>query len=246
MQKIKSQMGRGLLCSTLLTSFAYGGADDFVGDGFGGREWYVPSKIKAQRFGGALIDPSGQLIIWGSTRDGIFPVPDSSVNPVSVIAQCPYEVAAFDDVALLDYNTLSFHALVAATPVFVTGDVIHATACDSHAVFAKSDGTVWSVGSNTFGGFGDGTTNTSVVTSPVQMQLPAGKRAVRVKAFGSTATQAQSNANLLYRGATVVLCDDGTVYVAGGGGSIGGTTTANSLTPVQKNISDVVAIHSVS
>lgn len=79
------------------------------------------------------------------------------------------------------------------------------------------NGTVWGTGANTFGQLGN-TTAPSYVSTPVQMELPAGAIAQTVQTgFGTT----------------VVLTDEGKIYTVGNNanGQLGDGTTTNSNTP---------------
>ncbi|MCB0082424.1 MAG: hypothetical protein KDE47_15900, partial [Caldilineaceae bacterium] len=74
--------------------------ENFVGDGFGGRSWYVPSGFAATDRLGAYVDPSGQLYMWGlhSVRPSIAPIS----SPLSDGSwTCSYPVAGFDNVKLI-------------------------------------------------------------------------------------------------------------------------------------------------
>lgn len=114
------------------------------------------------------------------------------------------------------------------TPMQVSGttNITAVAAGRDHSVILKSDGTVWTFGTNTYGRLGDGTTTGR--NAPVQATGVTG--AVAVAAGGSH---------------TVVLKGDGTVWTFGGNtyGQLGDGTTTNRLTAVQMSgLTNVVAI----
>ena len=72
-------------------------------------------------------------------------------------------------------------------------NLVEVAAGESHTVFLKADGTVWSVGGNSFGQLGDGsyTNRTRAVMVPniatVQMIAGGGKRTFAIRANGTVA-----------------------------------------------------------
>jgi alpha-tubulin suppressor-like RCC1 family protein len=87
---------------------------------------------------------------------------------------------------------------------------------EAHSMALKSDGTVWSWGSNLYGGLGNGgSTNTNV---PTQIASLSGIAAISAGGWHSTA-----------------LSNDGTVWTWGlnGDGQLGDGTTSNRSTPYQ-------------
>ncbi len=251
------QLLLALLFAILLPLQSAQAGDNFVGDGFGGRDWYVPTRMEANNSVAAYVDPSGQLYMWGDKtllHLTILPVPSGSTDNV-----CPYPVAGFDDVKLVSLSD-GLGALVnnngtayfwsaagrfdeyghfgqpyAKTPQQVLTDVKHVSPSSSHIAFVKNDGTVWSMGANAAGAFGVGTADTNFVTTPVQMTGMTD--AVRVAAFG-----ANRNDSSIASAATLVVKSDGTLWIAGGGGSALLPNTSPNYTATQLNISDVVAI----
>lgn len=251
-----------LFCSTSFLAQAQG----IVGDGFGGNAWYQPGNIEVGR-GNASAIINGQLYLWGSassTYAATSNIPTASKvdylgNPTTSNNSYaePYAVPGFTDT-----KTVSMHRQVGVvkndgtgwvwgpatgtdlspfgnTPLQVITDAKHVSASFSHVAFVKNDGTVWSVGHNRYGAFGDGTNNTSATSTPVQMTGMTD--AVRVMATGSSATGAIGNANLIYRAATFVIKSDGTLWVAGGGTTY--TAENNNYTATQiPSILDVVDV----
>jgi len=260
---LRAGMLGGLLSlATLTDAFA---ADGFVGDGFGGRLWYTPGPLTTGGDTAAYIDGSGQLVMWGEVGGSIFPTTAEGGNESNTVT-CPYEVAGETDVKLVDLTRSGLNVIVrndgtagfwshatnsdgftwAGEPydrTIVTPpelvNITHASASTSHATFVRADGTVWTLGGNRYGAFGDGTTSLAFSSTPVQME--GINNAVRAIAFGANSVQGGSNANLLFRGGVVVLQSDGSVWVSGAGGSVGGTAAISS-NAVQKVISNAVDI----
>ncbi len=138
------------------------------------------------------------------------------------------------------------------TPIKVINNAKFVSAGTQHIAFVKHDGTVWTLGDNEYGAYGDGTnipnnynptwvnsTNNITYkplymsTTPVQMQGIT--NAVRVAVFGCRAY----NGTTIPTG-TVILKKDGTVWVAGAGGVL---QSGNSMVPVQVlGLSNIVDI----
>ena len=96
----------------------------------------------------------------------------------------------------------------------------------SHSAVVKDDGTVWTWGSNTFGGLGDGTT----VSRNTPMQVQNLTNVTAVAAGGSQ---------------TFALREDGTVWAWGNNqnGRLGDGTTTTRHLPVQvQNLTNIVAV----
>lgn len=175
----------------------------------------------------------------------------------------PYPVAGFTDVKLISITTLgaliktdgtgwvwgtplatainssgfelSFNGRQAGfhTPVQVISDAKHVSTGDSHIAFVKNDGTVWSLGDNEYGNFGNNTTTPADIntynpainystypvipmsTTPVKMNGIT--NAVRVAAFGNNGLPGIGGPDSSPPG-TIILKADGTVWVAGAGG----------------------------
>lgn len=122
----------------------------------------------------------------------------------------------------------------------IAGGAYHVSAGKSHVAFVKTDGTVWSVGWNRYGNFGNGSTDaTQSYKTPVQMTGIT--NAVRVAVHGS-ADEIGSESTHNYA-ATLVLKRDGTVWVAGGNTVL--TNSGSSNLPVQvtplANVVDIKA-----
>ncbi|MEZ0541298.1 RCC1 domain-containing protein [Fibrella arboris] len=175
----------------------------------------------------------------------------------------PYPVAAFSSVKLISLteqggviktdgtgwvwgqtrsaNTygslLNYHA-----PVQVVSNAKFVSAGANHSVFVKNDGTVWTVGDNSTGVYGNGTTVPDYTSLPSKLmsttavQMTGITNAARVVAFHI----GTSNASTTPSG-TVVLKQDGTVWVAGAGGVLVSTNPNKSPTQVPglANIVDI-------
>lgn len=241
--------------------------DNFVGDGFGGRTGYNPGNVEVGvGVGSAIV--GGQLYMWGNARVNYYAIPDPASLPVVDENGVPgagehylepSPISGFENTKLISLErqagaiktddtgwvwgagTGTYTDPFGQTPIQVITNAKHVSAAEAHVAFVKNDGTVWSVGYNRYGAFGDGTTSTTTTTTAVQMTGMT--NAVRVCATGSCANGAASNANLLYRGGTLVLKDDGTVWVAGAGGSLIAGSTNNSATQIAglSNIVDIQA-----
>jgi len=104
----------------------------------------------------------------------------------------------------------------------------------NHTVALKSDGTVWSWGSNSSGQLGDGTTTNR--SYPVQIKTSESTYLSNIIAIG---------AGLVY---TAVLKSDGTVWSWGlnSYGQLGDGTTTNRLYPVQAKTSESVYLTGIT
>ena len=181
----------------------------------------------------------------------------------------PYAVPNFSDVKLIDIMTLgamikndgtgwvwgapngfgsnntyvgSFNGNLDGfhKPVQVISNAKHVSVGRDHIAFVKDDGTVWSLGDNRMGNYGNNTaipgyvpTNnpgvaTLIAMSTTPVQMTGITNAVRVAAFGGV--DAGVSTPSLPSG-TVVLKQDGTVWVAGAGGVL--VTNNPNLTPKQ-------------
>lgn len=132
------------------------------------------------------------------------------------------------DGRLGDSTTINRNAPVQVMgPTGMLTDVTAVSAGTNHSVALKSDGTVWSWGSNTYGRLGDGTTTTR--NTPVQVKGNGGTgfltNIVAVSAGGQH---------------TLALSSDGTLWAWGYNynGQLGDGTTVNRSTPVQVKAED--------
>ena len=208
-------------------------ANTIVGDGFGGRKWYKPSSFELGANTGSCII-NGQLYLWGTANNqSLLLAPTAAATSAA-----PYAVPGFANTTFVSLNhtgaaikadgtgwvwgngrsyvntTTSNPALFTRTATQVITGVKYCSAGPPHVSFIKTDGTVWSIGYNNGGGFGNGTTTNST-TTPVQMTGIT--NAVRVEVCGGGLTFTGTAMN---PGATAVLRADGTVSIAGGYGRL--------------------------
>ncbi|MBS3915395.1 MAG: gliding motility-associated C-terminal domain-containing protein [Bacteroidetes bacterium] len=218
----------------LMPLFAYA-QNSMVGDGFGGRLWYTPHNYSVGSYSGYTVcGDSGQLLAWGrnnysqlgnnSNKNSDIPVLCQGMNNVH------FYTAGYLSAAIKKDNSGWIWGN-GAKPFAekVIENVIFTDAGMDIAVFIKNDGTVWSVGKNTYGSFGNGTSgNESKI--PVKMDK---------------ITDAARVANCQW--GTIVLLKDGTVMAAGKNtvGCIGADIPINGFakTPVViPGLKDIVDI----
>lgn len=219
--------------------------NSMIGDGFGGRLWYTPYNYTVGSYSGYTIcgDACGnnnQLYGWGGNY--YYQLGDgtniSSTPPVAAIGMTDvkFYTTGYCMAVIKNDNTgwawgKPFQlAPISTAPIQVTTDVKHADAGTNVCAFVKNDGTVWSVGSNGVGSFGNGTITAATTSTPSQMI--GINNAVRVAVTQLT---------------TAVLLKDGTVKVAGknarGGLGNNSALTAEALTPVSViGLKDIVDI----
>lgn len=183
--------------------------NSMVGDGFGGRKWYKPYNYTVGSYSAYTIcGDDKQLYGWGANSfgqlgDGTY---NSTVNPVKVINMnhvkyysTGYVMGAIkDDETGWVWGRPSLFDTARCTPKKVIDDVKFVDAGINSSVFVKNDGTVWSVGSNILGEFGNGIINMQFAILPEKMLNVT--NAVRV---------AQGEQS------TTVLLSDGSLMVAG-------------------------------
>lgn len=222
--------------------------NSMVGDGFGGRLWYKPTNYTVGSYSGYSICYSGlcnngpnQLYAWGSNIYGqlgydrfalsgvITPTPIPNMNNVKFYSTGYCMGAIKNDSTGWVWGAA--YTGITGAPVQAITNVKFLDAGIYNISFVKYDGTVWSLGQNAYGIFGDGTTTTPPGVPPVPVQMLNINTAVRV-------------ANNEY--VTVILLSDGTVKVVGADlyGMLGvGSISSNSLTPISiPTLSHVVDI----
>jgi len=155
--------------------------NSMVGDGFGGRLWYRPTNYTVGSYSAFSLcysDPcdssSNQLYGWGNDSNG-----ELGNGPGAVCSNTPVAIPGMSNVRY--YSTGYWMGAIKNDDTgWVWSDpsfpfpmqvITNAKFVDASArlvSFVKNDGTVWSIGNNVFGQFGDGTT-TSNYSAPVQM-----------------------------------------------------------------------------
>ncbi|MGD9732695.1 MAG: hypothetical protein AB7U45_10985 [Desulfamplus sp.] len=195
------------------------------------------------------LKPDGTVWVWGNNSYGQLgdgttnprrstPVQVNGLTGVSAIASGEYHTVALKTDGTVWAWGSNYHGLLGdgtinpgrSTPVQVTGltDVAAIAASRLHTIALKNDATVWAWGDNQFGGFGNGTYQSS--NTPVHVTGLTGVSAIA--------------AGYYY---TLALKTDGTVWAWGSNysGQLGNGTTDKSNTPVQVvnliNISTVTA-----
>lgn len=221
--------------------------NSIIGDGFGGRLWYTPYNYTVGSYSGYTIcgDQCGnnsQLFGWGGNY--YYQLGDgtniSSTPPVAAVGMTnvKFYTTGYCMATIKNDNTgwvwgKPFQlSPISTLPIQVLTDVKHADAGTYACAFVKNDGTVWSVGSNVNGNFGNGSKFAPTTSSPSQMI--GIDNAVRVSVSQLT---------------TAVLLKDGTVKVAGSNarGGLGNNSplTAEALTAVTvTGLTDIVDIKS--
>lgn len=209
--RVKRSFGRTLSLLLVLATTGALGQNSMVGDGFGGRLWYRPTNYTVgsySAFSVCYTDPcdstSNQLYGWGGDNVGELangPGFNCTSTPAAIpgISDVQYFSTGYWMGAIKNDATGwvwgGFDGFVSPTQVITDAKYVDASA--RLTSFVKNDGTVWSIGSNEMGQFGDGTT-TSDFTAPVQMSGITNAVRVAVGLF-----------------ATYVLLADGTVMSVG-------------------------------
>lgn len=244
-----------LLITVCIFSFSALAQNSMVGDGFGGRSWYRPHNYQVGAYSAFTVcDTNNQLYGWGHNVYGEFGngTTISSDTPIAALGMThvKFYTTGYVSAAIKSDNTAWVWGLgdvsdliysgFTSTPVPVLNDVKFVDAGFDHVVFVKNDGTVWGVGSNAAGQLGNGTSSTTLVTTPVQMSGVT--NAVRAVALGVT-----SASSIGAGGATAVLLSDGTVKLTGG---YGWFTSVNSNVPITvpglSGIVDIKGCHSAA
>lgn len=177
--------------------------NSMVGDGFGGRSWYKPTNYSVGSYSAFTVcdrNSSNQLLGWGANGFGELGVDNTSIFSSTMPLEVPnmtdvkYYTTGYCMAAIKQDNTgWVWGNGFGYTPTQVISDVKFVDASMEHITFVKNDGTVWSIGSNAGGNFGDGTSISNYLT-PVQM-------------IGIT-------------NATRVACSDGKTYILLADGSV--------------------------
>lgn len=154
--------------------------NSMVGDGFGGRLWYKPYNYTAGSYSAYTIcGAERQLYGWGNNvigqlGNGTF---DNSTNAVQVLnmSHVTYYSTGYVMGAIKEdhsgwiWGNPMGPTIDGCIPKKVIDDVYFVDAGMTSVAFVKLDGTVWSVGMNQFGEFGDGFQSEAFSHTPKQM-----------------------------------------------------------------------------
>lgn len=218
--------------------------NSMVGDGFGGRLWYQPYNYLAGGYSAfSICEDSSKLFGWGNNiagELGISYIPDGTSTPLhgNDLTNIRYCSSSFLSAgAIKNDRTGWVWGYIGGPNYFPRKIISNAKFVRSGlglCVFVKHDGTVWSVGLNTTGCFGNGTITTNNKYTLTLEQMTGITTAVRVAVSENT---------------TAILLSDGTVWSTGTNidGSLGNNsiTNATALVPVNviglKDIIDIKA-----
>lgn len=199
--------------------------NSMVGDGFGGRKWYKPTNYTVGSYSAYSLcysnpcdTSTNQLMGWGANGYGQLGLTLSfgSATPVAIPNMTNvryYSTGYYMGAIKNDGSGWVWGNGLAVPPAQVISNAKFLDGSAGFVSFVKQDGTVWSIGDNTGGNFGDGTTNSNMV-SCVQMQNI--NTAVRVACGYMT---------------TYVLLTNGKVMAVGDNSLMGvlGTSSSNFL-----------------
>lgn len=162
-----------LVLNGMLCNYAQNG---MVGDGFGGRHWYYPTNYTVGSYSAYSLCQEGcnssinQLFGWGANNYnqlGIGSTEGASDIPIPIpnMTNVKYYSTGYMMGAIKNDNTGWTWGVtgggqnngISGSPVQVISDVKFLDAGSSSVAFIKSDGTVWSIGINDQGLFGNGT-----------------------------------------------------------------------------------------
>lgn len=184
-----------------------------VGDGFGGRLWYTPTNYSVGSYSGYSLCESSdgnQLYGWGSNGYnelglGVLVPGITLPTPIPNMTNVKFYSAGYVMGAIKNDSTgwAWGQDISNENPIQVITNVKFLDASSRTISYIKEDGTVWSIGGNSGGQFGDGTSTSSFI-NPIKMQTIT--NAVRV-----------ANNPLV----TIVLLEDSTLMSVGTGKGLG-------------------------
>ena len=143
-----------------------------VGDGFGGRKWYKPYNYTVGSYSAYTVcGDSNQLYGWGANHRGElgdgtkvhtnFPVKALGMTNVRYYST-GYNMGAIK----YDSTGWVWGAPICNSPTKILDSVKFLDASSQVVSFVKYDGTVWSVGRNNSGMFGNDSVNNGIITTP--------------------------------------------------------------------------------
>ncbi len=222
-----------------LSGFIAGSSQNsLTGDGFGGRKWYKPYNYTVGSYSGYTVcTDSFQLFGWGQNQYRQLGNGSNVESKIPVLAQGMSNVKFYTCgyiMAVIKCDSTGWvWGKISNTPVTLPElkNVKFADAGSHTVSFVKYDGSVWSLGQNTNGEFGNGKVSTIMKLEPGKMDITS---AVRV-------------ANSYY--AITVLKSDKTVWVCGKNtyGILGNSSPVTTIatSPVQvSNLKGIVDIKS--
>lgn len=229
--------------SQLLGSgFCVSAQNSMVGDGYGGREWYVPHNYQVGAYSGFTVcGLDSQLYAWGGNVYGELGngTTISTTTPVAVpgMNHVKFYTTGYISAVIKNDNTVwawgdptYFSLPFANTPTQIFSDAKFIDAGMTNIVCVKNDGTVWTAGLNNFGEFGTGATS---FPSAVPIQMPGISNAVRAIAAGC-------GGSISTRPAIIILLADGTVKITAGDDRF---QPVNTLVPITvSGLTDIVDI----
>ncbi len=208
------------------------------GDGFGGRLWYKSYNYTVGSYSAYTVcGDSAQLYGWGSNTNGQLGdgTSNSTTNPVKSLGMINvrYYSTGYNMGAIKQDNSgWVWGAGLGSIPKKVLDSAYFLDAGINNVVFVKMNGTVWSVGSNTSGSFGNDT------IAPVSSLVPK-----KMKLINNAVRVANGYVNF------IILLENGTCMATGnnnaGGLGNGSSSSTISLKPtavsVLKGIVDIKA-----
>ena len=222
----------------LFLSINVSGQNSLVGDGFGGRLWYQPLNIAAGCYSAyAVCGDENQLYSWGHNLNAELGTGSTlpSTTPVKVLGMDDvffYSAGYMSGVIKGDLSAWVWGISYDSVPFKLMDDVRFLNAGENSITFVKMDGTVWSLGNNRTGQFGNGDSGgDTAVAGPQKM---------------NDITTAVRVANGFY--STAILLENGDVYAVGRNyhGELGqDPSVVDSRTPIKisplKDIVDLKA-----
>jgi gliding motility-associated-like protein len=146
--------------------------NSMVGDGFGGRLWYKPYNYTVGSYSAYTVcGDSNQLYGWGANHhyelgDGSKVNTNSPVKALGMTNVRYYSTGYNMGAIKYDSTGWVWGAPVSNFPRKILDSVKFLDASSQTISFVKYDGTVWSVGRNATGTFGNDSINSGVVNSP--------------------------------------------------------------------------------